>query len=82
MEIKIDEAIKDIELTSEYLKITGVFDNPANEKCKPSLDMAIDTMRKYQTMQAVLEKVWDVPACMLDKAECLDKIMETYKTVR
>ena len=56
--------------------------DPEKTQICQSLHVAIYTMRKYQTMQAVLEKVWDVPACMLDKAECLDKIMETYKTVR
>ena len=47
-----------------------------------ALQMAKETMRKYQTMQEVLEKVWNVPSCMLDEAECLNKIMETYRTVR
>ena len=56
--------------------------DPEKTQICQSLHVTIYTMRKYQTMQAVLEKVWDVPACMLDKAECLDKIMETYKTVR
>lgn len=41
-----------------------------------------ETMRKYQTMQEILEKVWNVPSCMLDEAECLNQIMETYRTVR
>jgi ASC-1-like (ASCH) protein len=49
---------------------------------KETLQVAITTMRKYQTMQEVLEKVWNVPSCMLDEAECLNKIMETYRTVR
>ena len=51
-------------------------------QAKDARDVAIDTMRKYQTMQKVLEKVWNVPSCMLDEAECLNKIMETYRTVR
>ncbi|MBR6289330.1 MAG: hypothetical protein IKR19_08345 [Acholeplasmatales bacterium] len=80
--VTVSEAIKDIEVTCEYLKNIGVFDNPANEKCKASLAKAIDTMQKFQTMQEVLEKVWNIPACMIDKAECLNKIMETYRTVR
>ena len=45
-------------------------------------DKAINIMRKYQKMQEILEKVWNIPSCMIDKAECLDKIMETYRTVR
>ena len=49
---------------------------------KYALNMAIETMRKYQTMQEVLEKVWNVPSCMLDEAECLNEIMEAYRTVR
>ncbi len=43
---------------------------------------AIDIMHKYQTMQEILERVWNGPACMLDEAECLNQIMETYRTVR
>ena len=37
---------------------------------------------KYQKMLEILENVWNIPSCMIDKAECLDKIMETYKSVR
>jgi len=51
-------------------------------QAKDARNVAIDTMRKYQTMQEVLEKVWNVPSCMLDEAECLNKIMEIYRTVR
>lgn len=87
MGLTIDDAIKDIELTCEYLKNIGVLDNPANETCKPSLDMAKDIMKKYKTMQKVLEKVWNASSCMLDKTstfnlECLNEIMETYRTIR
>ena len=51
-------------------------------QAKDARDVAVDIMRKYQTMQEVLEKVWNVPSCMLDEAECLNEIMETYRTVR
>ncbi len=61
MGMTIDEVIKDIELTCEYLKITGVFDNPANEKCKPSLDIAIDTMRKYQKIEEIVNDRYGKP---------------------
>ena len=47
-----------------------------------SINFAIDTMRKYQTMQEVLEKVWNTPSFVLDESECLNEIMETYRTVR
>lgn len=47
-----------------------------------SLESAIEVMRKYQIIQKVLEKVWNIPSCMLDEAECLNEIMETYRTVR
>ena len=57
MGMTINEAIKDIELTCEYLKNIGVFDTPANERCKPSLDMAIDTMRKYQKIEQILKDI-------------------------
>jgi len=87
MGLTINKAIKDIELTCEYLKNIGVFDNPANEECKPSLDMAKDIMKKYQIMQRVLEKVWNASSDELDRTptfnlECLIEIMETYRTIR
>ena len=66
---------KAIEIINHYL------DYP-KEEVRKALLLAISTMRKYQTMQEVLEKVWNVPSCMLDEAECLCKIMETYRTVR
>lgn len=52
-----------------------------------SIDAAIDTMRKYQRIQEVLEKVWNASSCTLNKTptfnlECLIEIMETYRTVR
>ena len=64
----------DTEVIEEKLKI-----------CKELSDYhntIADTMRKYKTMQEVLDKVWNVPSCMLDEAECLNEIMETYRTVR
>lgn len=55
-----------------------------NRTCKSNEahQKAIEIMHKYQTMQEVLERVWNVPSCMLDEAECLNKIMETYRIVR
>lgn len=54
------------------------------EKCDAidACEFAIDRIHKYQKIQEVLEKVWNVPSCMLDEADCLNKIMETYRTVR
>lgn len=49
-----------------------------SEKAKMSYEYKF----KYQTMEEVLEKVWHVPSCILDEAECLNEIMETYRTVR
>ena len=73
MEMTIDDCIKGLLINKE--DDTYVLGNE-------TIDFAIKIMRKYQTMQEVLEKVWNVPSCMLDEAECLGKIMETYRTVR
>ena len=75
MEMTIDIAISCIEMVQTQLEIT-------NQPRSLAFDTAIETMRKYQKMQEILEKVWNVPSCMLDEAECLGKIMETYRTVR
>ena len=75
MEITIDVAISNIEMIQTQLEI-------AQQPRSITFDIAIDTMRKYQKMQEVLETVWNVPSCMLDEAECLNRIMETYRTVR
>lgn len=72
MEMTIDEAIRYYEDKNVVLTEEEALANT----------IAIKTMRKYQTMQEVLEKVWNVPACMLDESECLNQIMETYRTVR
>jgi hypothetical protein len=74
MGMTIDLAIEELESTKDYPA-----SDPASDE---ALDFAIEIMRKYQTMQEVLDKVWNVPSCMLDEAECLSKIMETYRTVR
>jgi hypothetical protein len=72
-----------IEEHKEHL--LDIMDSMPDDACgdwRDSLAYAIETMHKYQKMQEVLEKVWNVPSCMLDKEECLNKIMETYRTVR
>jgi hypothetical protein len=75
MKMTIDNAIDAIEMVQTQLEVL-------QQPRSIAFDIAIDTMRKYQTMQEVLEKVWNVPSCMLDEAECLNQIMETYRTVR
>lgn len=45
-------------------------------------DFTIETMRKYQKMQEVLERIWNIPSHLINKEECLDRIMETYREVR
>lgn len=52
------------------------------EKYQEAMNLIETTMYKYQAMQEVLEKVWKAPSCMIDKEKCLNKIMETYRTVR
>jgi len=47
-----------------------------------AIDRAIDIINKYQIMQKTLEKTLNIPVPLLDKAKCLDEIMETYKLVR
>ena len=77
MGMKIDESLEWLISRKEHYEM----DDNCQELAQ-ALDTAINTMRKYQTMQEVLEKVWNIPSCMLDEAECLNKIMETYRTVR
>lgn len=72
MEMSIEEAIRYYEDKNVVLTEEEALANT----------IAIETMRKYQKMQEILEKVWNVPSCMLDEAECLNNIMETYRTVR
>ncbi len=56
--------------------------NIGASKVDCALEMAIDTMRKYQKMQEVLERIWNIPSHLINKEECLDRIMETYREVR
>ena len=81
MGMTIDE--KDIEVLSDILVgfEQGYHIAPSKERIAV-LHKTLDIMRKYQKIQEVLEKVWNVSSCMLDEAECLNKIMETYRTVR
>ena len=83
MGMTIDDAIEYNKNLKMYMEISDKHDEyKFLEENHIALEMAIETMHKYQTMQKVLEKVWNVPSCMLDEAECLNKIMETYRTVR
>ena len=77
MGMTIEESLEWLISRKEHYEM----DDNCQELAK-ALDIAITTIRKYQTMQEVLEKVWNVPSFMLDEAECLCKIMETYRTVR
>ncbi|MBQ7428357.1 hypothetical protein [Butyrivibrio sp.] len=71
-----------MEYAVEYWKDKDKEESDIEQTNVEAVKTALETMRKYQTMQEVLEKVWNVPSCMLDEAECLNKIMETYRTVR
>lgn len=82
MGMTIEQKIKTLLELYHYIKGDTHFCGYNEETATQSLETAIDTMRKYQKMQEILEKVWNIPSCMIDKAECLDRIMETYRTVR
>lgn len=82
MGMTIEQKIKTLLELYHYIKGDTHFCGYNEETATQSLETAIETMRKYQKMQEVLEKVWNIPSCMIDKAECLDRIMETYRTVR
>ena len=84
MEISVDEALINLEsLQKDYQDFHDeVWKDESYSINAESLDVAIETIHKYQKMLEILEKVWNIPSCMIDKAECLDKIMETYRTVR
>lgn len=93
MEITIDEVIKALKWFLEYNEEDyyvgdrfqdkyGDWFYKVSERDFKAFRRAVDIMRKYQIIQKVLEKVWNTPSCMLDEAECLNEIMETYRTVR
>ena len=66
--------IEDIILELEEAK-----DYPVSNE---AIDYAIDTIHKYQKMQKVLERIWNIPSHLINKEECLDRIMETYREMR
>lgn len=82
MGITIDESIENLVLLKKLEDSLGNISANTNSVASQSLECAVDTMRKYQIIQKVLEKVWNTPSCILDEAECLNEIMETYRTVR
>ena len=75
MKITIDEHIE--VLKSYHHGFTGCASN-----LQDSIDVAVDIMCKYQKMQKVLERIWNIPGHLINKKECLDRIMETYREVR
>lgn len=72
----VEEAITRYKNNAEYERTHGNLQGCLEFK------QLVKWLEKYQKMQEVLDKVWNVPSCMLDEAECLNKIMETYRTVR
>lgn len=86
----IEETIERLNLILETDKRTLNGFNIPHEPLEKEIEAlniaikALDTMRKYQQLQEVLEKIWNIPnhLNLTDKAQCLDRIMETYKEVR
>lgn len=81
----IDENVDSGEVVGTDVRGTWTASTPPNKAYSDmieALQMAKETMHKYQKMQEVLEKVWKAPSCMIDKEKCLNKIMETYRTLR
>lgn len=72
MRMSIDEAINTMEY---YDKCHIITQRQAREK-------AVGVMQKYQKIQKVLERIWNIPSHLINKEECLDRIMETYREVR
>ena len=49
---------------------------------KQTIDNAIEMAEKYKKIEKVLERIWNIPAHLINKEKCLDRIMETYREVR
>jgi hypothetical protein len=82
-ELSDNSVLKDIEAGHNSLSVEFIDDNVyVLGKDNEAVQAVIKTIHKYQKMIEILEKVWNIPSCMIDKSECLDKIMETYRTVR
>lgn len=51
-------------------------------RVKQWLEHLIPELEKWDELNIVLESVYKCPACVLDKDEALDKIMNAYKKIR
>lgn len=51
-------------------------------RVKQWLEHFIPELDKWNELNEVLESVYKCPACVLDKNEALDKIMNAYKKLR
>lgn len=75
---KLDKNIALLEDYLEWQKLHNMDGTGIDEATKNLIDAA----KKYQKIQEVLERVWNIPSHLINKEECLDRIMETYREVR
>ena len=54
MGMTINEAIKDLKETKQYLNILVVLHHPANKGMEEAMNIAIATLRKYQKIRDII----------------------------